>query len=60
MHQQQLRIQALEDELRTLNADNSKKSAELSAMDQLRSRLENDLHSLRQEMDTLRKSRWRR
>jgi hypothetical protein len=60
MHQQQLRIQNLEDELRTLNADNSKKSAELSAMDQLRARLENDLQNLRQEMDTLRKSRWRR
>ena len=40
-----------------LQADLTKKSTELKAMDQLRERLENDLHNLRSELDTLKTKR---
>ncbi len=41
-----------------LRADIEKKSAELLAMDQLRERLENDLHNLRTEKERERRSSW--
>lgn len=50
MHQQQERIQALEEALRKAQSDNAKKSAELHAMDLLRARLENDLQHTREEL----------
>ncbi|MAA79552.1 MAG: hypothetical protein CL916_09855 [Deltaproteobacteria bacterium] len=42
-----------------LRADIAKKSAELEAMDQLRSRLENDIQALREEVEK-KKTLWRR
>lgn len=61
MHQQQERIQALEDALRQAQADNAKKSAELHAMDLLRARLENDLQHTREELERRKNSPiWKR
>lgn len=59
MHQQQERINNLEDALRLAHAENAKKSAELHAMDLLRARLENDLQHVRAELDRQSRSRWR-
>ena len=59
MHQQQERINNLEDALRLAHAENAKKSAELHAMDLLRARLENDLQHVREELDRQSRSRWR-
>ena len=61
MHQQQERIQTLEDALRQAQADNAKKSAELHAMDLLRGRLENDLQHTREELEKQKRSSiWKR
>ena len=61
MHQQQERIQALEEALRIAHADNAKKSAELHAMDLLRARLENDLKHTRAELERQKRSLlWKR
>ena len=50
LHQQRDSNQNLQDEIALLKADNAKKSAELTAMDQLRARLENDLQAVRLEL----------
>ena len=61
MHQQQERINALEEALRQAQADNAKKSAELHAMDLLRARLENDLQHTRAELERQKRSPlWKR
>lgn len=60
MHQQQERIASLEEALRTSEANNAKKTAELHAMDLLRARLENDLQHVREQLNQQRKPRWKR
>lgn len=60
MHQQQERIAFLEEALRTSEANNAKKTAELHAMDLLRARLENDLQHVREALEQKTRSRWRK
>ena len=60
-HQGEHATRSLDDanrELAILRADLSKKSAELSAMDDLRARLEHDLDNLRAELARARGRRW--
>ena len=63
VHQKEQHILKLQEEVTTLTADNTKKTAELIAMEKLISRLENDLHHVRLEnvrLEKENKKRWRR
>ncbi len=60
LKRQQDTIQGLQAQIANLQADTAKKSAELHAMDLLRARLENDLQHTRKDLESARKSRWRR